>query len=228
MFKPFVSFRSGAGVRASLGAMLLVRFIRCIRHSSAGLRQWQEDDRSKSLRVVGLTDDGHLVCFNENTPRRLREIGYVSGLMQPDSALIGIDFRVQDGLLYGVGNGGGVYQIDTSNAVATPVNSLTMALDGASFGVDFNPAADRLRIVSDTGQNLRHNVNAGGVTLSDGALNYTCGNDDTRHRRCRLHQQRPRCDNGNHSVRHGHEPRSDSDSVTAEQWLAGRDRRTDG
>jgi uncharacterized protein DUF4394 len=28
-------------------------------------------------------------------------------------------------------------------------------LDGTSFGVDFNPAANALRIVSDTGQNLR-------------------------------------------------------------------------
>ncbi len=46
---------------------------------------------------------------------------------------------------------------------------------GTFFGVDFNPAADRLRIISNTGQNLRHNVNAGGVTLSDTALNYTAG-----------------------------------------------------
>jgi Domain of unknown function (DUF4394) len=175
MFKPFISFRSGAGVRASLGALFLFASTAVFATNPQDCGSGRKDDRSKSLRVVGLTDDGHLVCFNEHAPKRLREIGYVSGLMQQDSALIGIDFRVQDGLLYGVGNGGGVYQIDTSTAVATPVNSLTMALDGASFGVDFNPAADRLRIVSDTGQNLRHNVNAGGVTLSDGALNYTLG-----------------------------------------------------
>ena len=41
------------------------------------------------------------------------------------------------------------------------------------FGVDFNPAADRLRIVSDTGQNLSHNVNAGGATAQQGPLTYT-------------------------------------------------------
>jgi hypothetical protein len=28
-----------------------------------------------------------------------------------------------------------------------------------NFGVDFNPAADRLRVISDNGQNLRHNLN---------------------------------------------------------------------
>jgi hypothetical protein len=125
------------------------------------------------LNVIGLTGDGRLVCFSEFNPRNARTIGTVSGLGATDTALIGIDFRVQDGKLYGVGNGGGVYTIDTSNAVATFVNSLTMSLDGTSFGVDFNPAADRLRVISNTGQNLRHNVNPGGVTLSDGILTYT-------------------------------------------------------
>jgi Domain of unknown function (DUF4394) len=97
----------------------------------------------------------------------------VSGLGGVDTALIGIDFRVQDGKLYGVGNGGGVYTIDTNTAQAMFVNGLTVKLDGTNFGVDFNPAADRLRIVSDTGQNLAHNVNLGGVTASNGTLTYT-------------------------------------------------------
>ena len=50
-----------------------------------------------------------------------------------------------------------------------------MALSGTSFGVDFNPVADRLRIIGDDGQNLRHSVNVGGTTLADTALNYTTG-----------------------------------------------------
>ena len=36
----------------------------------------------------------------------------MQGLSGNDTALVGIDFRVQDGKLYGVGNGGGVYTID--------------------------------------------------------------------------------------------------------------------
>jgi len=82
---------------------------------------------------------------------------------------------VKDGQLYGVGNGGGVYRIDTDTAVAEFVNSLSVPLTGATFGVDFNPAADRLRVVGDDGQNLRHNVDVGGTTLVDGPLNYTPG-----------------------------------------------------
>jgi hypothetical protein len=127
--------------------------------------------RYDSLQVVGLTSDQRLICFNERRPQAARNIGHVAGL-SGDTRLVGIDFRVQDGMLYGVGDGGGVYVLDTSNATATLVSRLTVPLQGTSFGVDFNPAADRLRIVSDTGQNLRHNVNLNGTTLQDDPLDY--------------------------------------------------------
>ena len=58
------------------------------------------------------------------------------------------------------------------------VAGVPLALSGMSFGVDFNPAADRLRIVSDTGQNLRVNV-VDGATTNDGFLNYTAGTPTT-------------------------------------------------
>jgi hypothetical protein len=127
---------------------------------------------SGNLLIIGLTIDQRLVCFSEFFPGRVNNIGQVTGL-SGDTGLIGIDYRVQDGKLYGVGNAGGVYTISTADGSATLVNNLTMALSGTAFGVDFNPAADRLRIISNTGQNLRHNVNPGGVTLSDGILTYT-------------------------------------------------------
>ena len=123
------------------------------------------------LRVVALTADQRLVRFRECSPSNLKQIGAVRGLGGPDSELIGIDYRVQDGKLYGVGNGGGIYQLDSATADATLVSQLTVPLEGTLFGVDFNPAADRLRIVSNTGQNLRHNLNTGGTTLEDADLN---------------------------------------------------------
>ena len=126
-----------------------------------------------NVRVLGLTNDGRLVQFRANAPQATKEIGVVRGLSGSDTALVGIDFRVQDGKLYGVGNGGGVYTIDTETAEAQFVNALTVPLVGASFGVDFNPVADRLRIISDTGQNLAHNVNVGGATAANGVLTYT-------------------------------------------------------
>lgn len=118
-------------------------------------------DRAKALQVVGLTSDNRLVCFVETDPSAARVIGSISGL-STDSSLVGIDYRVQNGLLYGVGNAGGLYTLDVSNASAIKIGQIGAVGPGAgtnlvgnSFGVDFNPAANALRIVSDTGQNLR-------------------------------------------------------------------------
>jgi hypothetical protein len=77
---------------------------------------------------------------------------------------VGIDVRPANGDLYGLGDAGGVYEIDLDDASATLVSRLSVALDGTSFGIDFNPTVDRLRIVSDTGQNLRANVDTGATT----------------------------------------------------------------
>lgn len=125
----------------------------------------------KGPYAIGLTKAQRLVAFSVSTPGRTRGIGVVSGL-SGDTKLVGIDFRVQDRLLYGVGDKGGVYYVRTKTARASKVGQLTVPLEGTVFGVDFNPAADRLRITSNTGQNLRHDVNEGGATLADTALTY--------------------------------------------------------
>jgi hypothetical protein len=142
---------------------------------------YRSDDGSRrdrrSLQVVGLTTDGRLVRFDADTPGRTRDIGKVKGLAG-DQSLVGVDYRVQDGRLYGVGNAGGIYTLSTGNAAAAKVGQLTVALSGNSFGVDFNPAANRLRVVSDSGQNLRHNLDdatatappLAGMTAMDGTL----------------------------------------------------------
>lgn len=107
-----------------------------------------------SLTAIGLVDGTQLVRFDTHKPKKVHSLGQVTGL-QSDTALVGIDFRVQDGNLYGVGNSGGIYLLDTGTAAAAFVQRLTVPLDGSEFGVDFNPAANALRIVSNTGQNLR-------------------------------------------------------------------------
>ncbi|MEU4420588.1 DUF4394 domain-containing protein [Actinoplanes sp. NPDC024001] len=133
---------------------------------AAGAAQADDDRR---LQAVGLTADQQLVTFTVDKPGRVRPAGPVTGL-QGDTRLVGIDYRVQDGKLYGVGDAGGVYTLTVRGAKAAKAGQLAVALNGTSFGVDFNPAADRLRIISDTGQNLRHDVNPGGTTVADGTL----------------------------------------------------------
>src|SRR5262245_37297164 len=89
--------------------------------------------RTPRLAIVGLTDDQRLVQFRECNPERFKKSRSVTGLVEDDTALVGIDYRVQDGLLYGVGNGGGVYTLDPATGAATKVSELTVALDGTSF-----------------------------------------------------------------------------------------------
>ncbi|MEV7835501.1 DUF4394 domain-containing protein [Streptomyces subrutilus] len=125
-----------------------------------------------ALTAIGLTSNQRLVEFTVDRPGRTVPIGRVSGL-RGDTRLVGIDFRVQNEKLYGVGDKGGVYTLGTTDAKAVKVSQLTVALSGARFGVDFNPAANRLRVISDTGQNLRHNLDDAAAplgTTADGAL----------------------------------------------------------
>jgi hypothetical protein len=123
---------------------------------------------SRHLEVVGLTSDQRLVCFRTNKPGSARDIGAVSGLVQ-DTRLVGIDYRPATGDLYGLGDQAGIYIVDPVSAVASLAARANVPLQGSSFGVDFNPAADRLRVTSDTGQNLRINV-ADGTTPADTSL----------------------------------------------------------
>ena len=139
-----------------------------------------------SAEIYGLTDSNRLLSFSAASPGDIETNVKITGI--PDGAdLIGIDFRPADGLLYTVakvGTTGSLYTIDPESGQATFVASLVMpgtttpiVLQGTQFGFDFNPMADALRIVSDTGQNLRvlpstRAAGAVGTTFTDGTLNY--------------------------------------------------------
>ena len=119
--------------------------------------------------TLGITESSKLVSFNRAAPAKLCTSTAVSGLGAGE-ALVGFDTRPADGLLYALSNGSKVYTVDKSTAAATLKSTLTTALAGSEFGVDFNPVPDRLRVTSDTGQNLRIDVSTGATTV-DGALN---------------------------------------------------------
>lgn len=127
----------------------------------------------------GLSQAGWLVKFDATNTSRARAIGRVRGLAAGER-LVGIDFRPRGGELVGLGSRSGVYRVSTRTARARRKSSLTtmagapVALRGERFDIDFNPAADRLRVVSDQGQNLRANVDTG-LTAIDGVLDYAEG-----------------------------------------------------
>jgi Domain of unknown function (DUF4394)/Bacterial pre-peptidase C-terminal domain len=129
------------------------------------------------LRLFGLTDQNNLIAFNSDNTNAVN-VGSVTGLAAGEK-LVGIDFRATiatlngqslNGTLYGVGSSNRLYKIDPATAQATQVGTAPFSpgLDGTSFGVDFNPAPDRLRVVSNNDQNLR--LVADGVTATAGTV----------------------------------------------------------
>lgn len=127
--------------------------------------------------TVALTASSKLMSFNRAAPGTTVGTVTESGLASGET-LLGIDYRPVDGQLYGVGSSGKSYTVDPATGAATVKATLVAAagddnpfsaLAGTDFGVDFNPAADRLRVVSKNGQILRINVDTGD-TLTAGAI----------------------------------------------------------
>lgn len=120
--------------------------------------------------------DNKLQRFKSNTPAVIDATVNITGL-QVGETLIGIDFRPETGGLYGIGTTGRLYVIDFATGAAAQIGNGVFAqpLLGTSFGTDFNPLIDRLRIVSDADQNLRVNPNNGTITGVDTNLSYVAG-----------------------------------------------------
>ena len=133
--------------------------------------------------TYGVTSSGRLVTFDRANPALDTAIA-ITGMQSGETAL-GIDIRAggsTPGQLYALGSTGRVYTVDTTSGVATQKSQLAAdgsdasdpftALSGTEYGVDFDDATDRLRVVSDTGQNLRIDVDSG-ATITDAALSRT-------------------------------------------------------
>ncbi|MBB1194802.1 hypothetical protein DNC80_14120 [Flavobacterium sp. SOK18b] len=95
----------------------------------------------------------------------------LTGLATNES-IVGLDFRPANGGLYAVSNQSRLFTVNTANGALTVVGStFGSALIGTAFGFDFNPTVDRIRLVSNTGQNLRLHPDLGTVVAVDGNLN---------------------------------------------------------
>ena len=136
--------------------------------------------------TLALTTSGRLISFNRDTPSTQVSGFAITGLAANET-LLDIDRRPADGKLYALGSKGGIYSIVPSTGGATAVSTLRAspgddnpftALSGTNFGIEFNPVVDRMRVVSNTGQNLRINVDTGeaitdGILTSDSTLTPT-------------------------------------------------------
>jgi hypothetical protein len=123
--------------------------------------------------VYGVTTENKLVQITLADPSMVRVISdpmlmpAVDTITNLDSGehLVSIDVRPVSNVIYGLGSLGNVYTVNSGIARANKQGPLSadpmdtsspfMSLAGAGFGIDFDPTAISLRIVSDAEQNLR-------------------------------------------------------------------------
>jgi len=119
-------------------------------------------------RLVALTATNRLLQFSSKYPQDIHARIRVTGLQEGEK-LLGIDFRPFNGQLYGLGSSSRLYIIDPSTGSATAVGAAPFSpgLDGEIFGFDFNPTVDRIRVVGNTGLNLRLHPDLGTVVDFD-------------------------------------------------------------
>ena len=144
--------------------------------------------------IVGLiivSNVSELVTFDSASPGSVSTPVFITGLVDSNERFVGIDLRPADGALVGVTRQdsgvnigrGRVYIIDPVTGAATLINGANGLRDAGnnevllsdsnffSYGVDFNPVANALRIVNSSDQNLRITTGGAGVTNVDALLN---------------------------------------------------------
>lgn len=163
------------------GATLLAAVLAAALGACAGM---DPDGPPRKETVFAVTAGTELIKFNAGQPGRILERKPVTGLDAGDK-LIGIDYRVARGVLYALSLRGQLFTLDTATGALKPVGvPLTIGLTGNAFGFDFNPAADRIRVVNDIGLNLRVHPDTGAAvdtnpnligTQPDADLSYATG-----------------------------------------------------
>jgi len=114
--------------------------------------------------IIGLVNGKQIVTIVPAT-RKVTAKADIKGA----GLLLGIDVRPADGMLYGVTSDGTIWTIDAKTGQASMKSKMSQTLKpGVVATVDFNPVADRLRVMGSDGTNLRVNVDDGKVT-TDGS-----------------------------------------------------------
>jgi hypothetical protein len=114
--------------------------------------------------AYAIDNTNQLVIFNPSISKPIFYNKPISGL-QAGETIYGIDMRPFNGQLYAIGSSNHLYTVHMGTGKLTAIGTLSTALSGTSFGFDFNPVTDIIRVVSNTGQNLRISPTTAAVTI---------------------------------------------------------------
>ena len=106
-------------------------------------------------QLVGLTTANTIVSFSTETPHIIGTTRAIFGLDRGET-LLGLDFRPANRTLYTLSSAGNLYMLvaGAKGFDANLIGNIGIAIAGP-YGLDFDPVADRLRVVTPTDQNLR-------------------------------------------------------------------------
>lgn len=153
-----------------LAFIAFVIFFSC--HNSDDNSMFENTITGPDLMVYGITGTNELVSFNAKKPGAFSSKTAITGIATGEK-LLSIDFRPATGELYALSNASKLYIINISNAAARMVGTTAFspAVSGSIASIDFNPTVDRIRLVSNTGQNLRLHPETGAVAATDMNIN---------------------------------------------------------
>ena len=118
---------------------------------------------TRAGELMAIRGSNELVSFNSATPGTITGSKLVTGL-QAGEILLAIDRRPSTDALYALGSSNRIYVIDAQTGIALAVGPvLDIPLTGSSYGFDFSPNADRIRINSDAEINFRVHPGTGVV-----------------------------------------------------------------
>jgi hypothetical protein len=125
-------------------------------------------------RLIGLVQPADLLTFTTDAPGTILRTVHVRGLPEGDS-FVGVAERPANGYLYGITRTA-LYDIDLAGGTAAPVGAnFYQPLAAGQYGCDFDPATDRLRVVSAAGVNIAVDPSTGAFLPADTAPAFAAG-----------------------------------------------------
>jgi hypothetical protein len=150
--------------------MTMTRSIRARTRALAGLALlaagWAQAEPLVAIRA-----DNTLAFFDSASPTAIISTKPILGL-QAGETIIGADLRPAGQTLFVVTSNARVAELDANTGVLGIRGSFGAPVTG-TFGVDFNPTVDRIRVVNDADQNFRLNPDTGAIAGTDTALTPT-------------------------------------------------------
>ena len=124
------------------------------------------------VNFTALASNNTILTYNARNLATSTSSTAIVGLPASEN-IVSIDYRPATGQLYGLGSSSRLYVINEKSGVATALGSASFSpvISGGNASLDFNPTVDRIRVVTDSGQNLRLNPELGIVAATDGVIN---------------------------------------------------------